>query len=230
MTAQAIALPQLKAEYGTLRQVAYVVEDLDEAMEYWRDTHNVNAFAVARNAKPLSNATYRGQKSETVVIDVAFGYLGDLQLELIELKQSVPSMYKEVLDRSQKDLQHYGVTVEDFQTTYEALSNLGFESIVDCGVKGLAQMSYVEATDFNQSIFAPGDERYMKTPEGYGIVLELIEWNPLTRPYFDAIEKLVNQVPKGQLYQEFNLDSLTPIGEVFKRLPGFLWKKLTGRL
>ena len=99
--------------------------------------------------------------------------------------------------------------------------------MIDAGVPGLARMSYVEATDFNQSVFDDG--AFMQTPEGYGIVLEVIEWNAMTRPYFDSIEALVKKIPEGQLYQEFDLKSITPIGAVLKMMPGFLWKKLRGK-
>lgn len=227
MNAVQIDLPTIATELGTIRQVAYIVKDLNSAMETWQQQRGVRAFVVARNAQPLSNANYRGQPKHKVTIDVAFGYLGDLQVELIELKGDTPSMYKEALDRQQEDLQHYGVTVEDFDRGYQyALSN-GFESIVDSGFKGLARMSYVEAVDFQKSVFSEQDHEFMFTPEGHGIVLEIIEWNAMTRPYFEQIQKLVMAVPEGVLFQEFNLNGITPVAELLKTLPGFLWKKLT---
>lgn len=225
-----IDLPVIAPELGQIRQIAYIVEDLDSAMKTWQQQRGVQAFVVARNAQPLSNASYRGQAKHRVTIDVAFGYLGDLQIELIELKGDTPSMYKEALDRHQKDLQHYGVTVEDFDRSYEYALNNGFESIVDSGVKGLARMSYVEAVDFQQTVFAEQDREFMYTPEGHGIVLEIIEWNAMTRPYFERIRELVDAVPPGVLFEEFNLNSITPVAELLRSLPGFLWKKLTFQL
>ncbi len=47
--------------------------------------------------------------------------------------------------------------------------------------------------------------------------------------YFDAIERLVAEVPKGTLFVEFDLNRITPVGEVLKMLPRFLFKKLLGR-
>lgn len=228
MSVSTIKLPTIDAELGTIRQIAYIVDDIDAAMQEWREQQGVKAFLVTRNAKPLANATYRGEPMQTAVLDIAFGYLGDLQVELIELKNGVPSMYKEAIDRGQKDLQHYGITVEDFDKAYQYASDKGFVSVIDAGIAGLARMSYMEATDFGQSVF--NDTAFMQTPEGHGIVLEVIEWNAMTRPYFDSIETMVKQIPDGQLYQEFDLKSITPIGAVLRKLPGFLWKKLRGKV
>jgi hypothetical protein len=222
-----IDLPQIDPELGEIRQIAYIVDDIDAAMKDWQENRGVGAFAIARKATPLRNAYYRGERSETIVIDVAFGYLGDLQVELIELKEIIPSMYKEAMDRGQKDLQHYGVTVDDFQAACDHAKANGFTSVVDAGFEGLARMSYLEATDLEKNVFS--DPSFMKTPEGHGIVLEIIEWNALTRPYFDAIEELVAQVPTGSFVAEFDLGSITPVGEVLKMLPRFLFKKLLGR-
>ena len=37
-----------------------------------------------RNASPLSNAYYRGQKAPSNRVNIAFAYIGDMQLEVIE--------------------------------------------------------------------------------------------------------------------------------------------------
>ncbi len=221
-----IDIPTILPQFGKIRQVAYVVEDLEIAMQQWQSQRQIESFVVARNAKPLTNARYRGTDNHSVTIDLAFGYLGDIQVELIELKHSTPSMYQEALDRHQTNLQHYGVTVDDFDSAYQLLIDQGFQAIVDSGIEGIARMSYLEATDFQKTVFSPTQQNFMKTPEGYPIVLELIEWNAMTKPYFEKIEELVSAVPAGKLFVEFSLNRLTPFGELVKRLPALLWKKL----
>lgn len=221
-----IEIPTIFPKFGKIRQVAYVVENLEVAMQQWQSQRQVESFVVARNAKPLANARYRGASNHSVTIDLAFGYLRDLQVELIELKHGTPSMYQEALDRNQTDLQHYGVIVDDFDSAYQLLVDQGFQAIVDSGIEGVARMSYLEATDFQKTAFLPTQQNFMKTPEGYPIVLELIEWNAMTKPYFEKIEELVNAVPADKLFVEISLNRLTPFDELVKRLAALLWKKL----
>ena len=97
---------------------------------------------VARDSSPLRNALYRGERSKPVAVDLAFAYIGELQLELIKLKSDAPSMYKEVLERGQRDLQHYGTCVEDFDKASEYAAGHGFQPVVEVGIKGLARMHY----------------------------------------------------------------------------------------
>lgn len=70
----------------------------------------------------------------------------------------------------------------------------------------------------------------MKTPEGHGVVIEVIESNAMTRPYFDAIEKMVKGIPDGQGVKEFKLRSITPVGAVLMNLTKFLLNKILGRV
>ena len=203
-----IHLPAIAPELGRIVQVAYIVDDIDEAIERWHTQYATGPFLVARDTTPFVNARYRGQPSEVMVLDLAFAYVGDLQIELIALKNDVPSMYKEVLDRGQVDLQHYGVCVEDFAAAVAYYRENGFQLVVASGAEGVAQMNYAEAVNFDKNVFGEDEKQYMRTPEGYGIVLEVIADNAMTRPYFDGIKQRVASIPSGQRIQEFQLSEL----------------------
>jgi len=230
MSAFNIHIPTIAPELGSIQQVAYMVDDIDQAMAHWHSEYGIGPFVVARNEKPMRRAFYRGEKAEDVVVDLAFSYFGELQIELIGFKNDVPSMYKEVIERQQVDLQHYAVLVEDFAAATEFAAQQGFKPIVEAGIKGLAQMHYIEATDFDKNVFAVNEASFMKTPEGHGIVLEVIEFNAMTRPYFDAIKKMVDDMPADQLSKDFKLSSITPVGAVVLALGKFLLNKLLGRI
>jgi hypothetical protein len=70
---------------------------------------------------------------------------------------------------------------------------------------------------------------YMEHPES-GLILEVIEWNALTRPYFNGIEKKVKALDASQRVHEFKLSDLTPKFAVFSQLLKFGIKKLLGRI
>lgn len=204
-------IPQIPDIFGEAQQIAYVVDDIDEAMKRWHEKFNVGPFLVTRNARPLSNAYYRGEKAKTTRLNIAFAYIGDMQLELIELIGDTPGLYKEFLDRGDYGVNHYAVLVDDFPLAYNWALDNGWEAVIDSGMDGLARMSYIESP-----------ERDM--------VLEVIEWNPLTRPYFNGLETLVKSADKHQLVHEFDLKDITPKLAVFAGLAKYMTKKLFGRV
>lgn len=205
------SIPELPAIMGPAKQIAYMVEDIDEAMRYWNKEHGIGPFLVTRNAVPLSNAFYRGEKAQTTRVNIAFAYVGDMQLELIELIGDTPGLYKEALDRKQYGVHHYAACVDDFPAAYNWALDNGFNAVIDAGVDGLARMSYVENPDS-------------------GLILEVIEWNPLTRPYFNGLEERVKSANSDHLVHEFKLSDLTPKGAVFGQVLKFSLKKLFGRV
>ncbi len=203
-------IPELPAIFGQAKQVAYVVKDIDEAIKQWNDEYQVGPFMVTRNATPLSNAHYRGEKAQTTRVNLACAYVGDMQLELIELIGDTPGLYKEFIDRGDYGVNHYAVLVDDFAKAYNWALDEGWVPIIDSGIDGLARMSYIESPDKS-------------------MVLEVIEWNTLTRPYFNGLENLVKSADAGQLIHEFDIKDLTPKFAVLTGLFKFGLKKLFGR-
>jgi methylmalonyl-CoA/ethylmalonyl-CoA epimerase len=202
-------IPELPVIFGPAKQVAYVVEDIDAAMKRWGDDYCVGPFMVARHQLPLSNAYYRGSKAEPARINLAFAYVGDMQLELIELIGNPPSLYQEALDRKQTDVHHYAVCVDDFPEAYNWALDNGFDAVVDAGVDGLARMSYLE------------------DPES-GLILEVIQWNALTKPYFEGLQRLVKSADKSAHVHEFKLADITPKVAVFIQLIKYTLKQALG--
>lgn len=205
------ALPSLPEVFGEARQIAYIVPDIDAAMATWHRDHGVGPFLVARNQLPLSNAFYRGEKALPARVNIAFAYVGEMQLELIELIGDTPSLYQEAIERTQTGVHHYAVCVDDFPHAYNWALDNGFDAVVDAGVDGLARMSYVE------------------NPES-GLILEVIQWNRLTKPYFEGLERMVKEADASQLVHEFKLADLTPGAAVLLQLVKFSINRMLGRV
>lgn len=205
-------IPELPAIFGPAKQIAYMVDDIDAAIQRWHDDYGVGPFLITRNAAPLSNAYYRGEKAHEARVNIAFAYVGDMQLELIELIGDTPSLYQEARDRNITGVHHYAVCVDDFSAAYNYALDNGFEAVIDAGVDGLARMSYMENTE-------------------QGVILEVIEWNALTKPYFNGLEALVKSADKQQqLKHDFKLTDITPKTAVALQLGKFMLKKLFGRV
>ena len=180
--------------FGPVRQTAYIVPDIETAIEDWGSQLGIGPFALCREITPLAGSTFRGEPTAEVVMNVAFAYIDDLQLELIQQVNETPSMYREAVERSGFGHHHYGFCVEDFDAAYGRAMTDGFDAVVDAGVKGYARMSYIESK---------------RIP---GLVCEVIEWNDLTRPYFDGIRSFLEQADDAQRIHELDLMALVSGG------------------
>ncbi len=178
---------KLQSKFGPIRQVAYVVKDIDQAVESWHRQMGVGPFAVVRNVSPLAGSTYRGEESGDIVLNLAFAYIGDIQLELIEQVNDTPSMYQEALAKGAHSLHHYAVTVDDYDACFNHAMANGFEPIVEAGHPDFCRMSYVESTEIP------------------GLILEIIEWNDFTCPYFDGIGRFLAEADASILKHDYQL-------------------------
>lgn len=180
-------VPTISSVFGPIRQIAFVVTDIDQAIENWHSQMGIGPFAVVRDCRPLKGSLYRGETSGNIVLNIAFAYIGDMQLELIEQVNDTPSMYQEALERGCWGTHHYAVCVEDFSSSYQHAINNGFTPLVNAGAPGYAQMAYVESD---------------RIP---GLILEIIEWNDLTRPYFDGISNFLSEADPDILTHSYQL-------------------------
>lgn len=113
--------------FGEIRQIAFVVLDIDEAMDYWAKTLGIAPFFIKRKIK-LSEFIYRGTQQESPVISIALANSGSLQIELIQQHDEIPSLYLEFLTSGRTGLQHISswVTRNEFDTRREQLLKSGF--------------------------------------------------------------------------------------------------------
>jgi hypothetical protein len=173
--------------FGPIRQLAYLVDDIEQAIANWHRQTGIGPFALVRDCQPLAGSRYRGEETGDVRVNLAFAYLGEIQLELIEQLNETPSLYREALDRGAMGLHHYGVCVGDYDEAYEFALNNGFSAAVEAGAKGFARMAYLESGEID------------------GLVFEVIEWNEFTRPYFDGIRQFLDSADDSQLIHDYNL-------------------------
>ena len=95
----------MSTRFGEIRQIAFVVRDLDAALKYWTETLGVGPFFVMRRVQP-DEFRYRGEPSPAPVMSIALGNSGDLQVEIIEQHDDSPSAYKDFIDRGREGMQH----------------------------------------------------------------------------------------------------------------------------
>ena len=176
----------LQSRFGPIRQIAYIVANIDDAIRAWNIEMGVGPFAVARDVAPFAGAHYRGEPCDDLRLNLAFAYLGDVQLELIEQLDERPSIYREMLDRGNPGLHHYCFGVDDYSSACQSLMKTGFEPVVQAGDADNGMM-------YCQSRTIPG------------LILEIIPWNDNSKRYFDGTRQYLAGVDQDQLIHEIIL-------------------------
>jgi catechol 2,3-dioxygenase-like lactoylglutathione lyase family enzyme len=111
--------------FGEIRQVAYLVPDIEAAMDYWSRVLGVGPWYY--NPKvPIVNYTYRGARYEPHN-SVALANAGGLQIELLQIRNDVPSMYRDFLRAGLKGVQHFAYWTESFDTDLARAEAAGFK-------------------------------------------------------------------------------------------------------
>jgi catechol 2,3-dioxygenase-like lactoylglutathione lyase family enzyme len=111
--------------FGEIRQVAYVVPDIEAAMDYWASVLGVGPWFYNPRV-PIANYTYRGERYEPHN-SVALANAGGLQVELLQIRNDVPSMYRDFIRAGHQGAQHFAYWTENFDADLARAESAGFE-------------------------------------------------------------------------------------------------------
>lgn len=125
----------------TVRQLAYVVRDMDAALKYWTEVMKVGPFFMFEHC-PLNNQRHRG-KPANIDVNLALGNSGALQIELIYQNNDEPSVYKEFLDAGREGVHHFGMMPVDYEATCAEYAARGHEAAFQCDIGG-AELTYFD--------------------------------------------------------------------------------------
>ncbi|AWK89827.1 VOC family protein [Azospirillum thermophilum] len=114
--------------FGHIRQAGYVVKDIEAAMDYWSRVLGIGPWFYKERV-PIVNYTYRGEPYE-VHNSVALANSGPLQMELIQTRNDVPSMYRDFLKAGNTGLQHVAYWTESFDADLKRLTGQGFKVVM----------------------------------------------------------------------------------------------------
>src|SRR6478609_1008537 len=90
--------------YGEVRQLGYVVADIEAAMRHWVDVLGVGPWFYVERL-PVTNFLYRGRPYAPRV-SIAISNSGSAQIELIQQRCDTPTMYRDFLASGPEGLQH----------------------------------------------------------------------------------------------------------------------------
>ena len=104
-------------EIGTICQMAYVVEDLDAAIDWWIKKTGVGPWFVLPSFGGEGHV-YRGAPC-TSNVAIAMSFAGSTNIELIQPLDNNPSVYKETIDKTGYGFHHFGVARDDIEDEVE---------------------------------------------------------------------------------------------------------------
>lgn len=150
--------------FGEIRQIAFVVEDIDQAVAYWAGTPGIGPFFVKRRIA-FSGYVYRGKRLASPTVSIALANSRCVQVELIQQHDEVPSIYREFLDARRTGLQHVSAW----------FTRAGFDerkALLLAGGMELAQECTIPASGVRLAYFATDTEAGKKAG---GLVYEIAD-------------------------------------------------------
>ncbi|MCC5885623.1 MAG: VOC family protein [Gammaproteobacteria bacterium] len=126
---------------GPALQFAFVVDDLEAALQFWVQSMGVGPFFHIEQAT-YRELRYRGQAT-TPNYSVALAYWGDTQIELITQSCATPSIYREFLDEGRSgQLHHICVSTDDMDRFQREAQARGFEELAHLSMEPSGRVAY----------------------------------------------------------------------------------------
>ncbi len=112
---------------NSIIQYAYVVPDIHIAMQEWSKILGVGPWYIAEDIGTGPDSMYRNEPA-TALLDVALSFSGHAQVELIQMKDEEPSVFKEMVSaRGDFGFHHYGRATTNFDDDLSRYLDQGYE-------------------------------------------------------------------------------------------------------
>jgi len=109
---------------GPIRQLGYVVDDIELGMKHWSEVMGVGPWFYNPRV-PIEDYAFDGKKYEPHN-SVALANSGDMQVELIQIRNDVPSMYRDFMNKGLRGLQHVAFWTTQFDDDLAKMIQRGF--------------------------------------------------------------------------------------------------------
>lgn len=155
---------------GTVGQIAYIVENIEEAIENWGRFAKGGPFFIMENFE-IIDPQYRGAPMANVNIRLALGYSDGLCVEFIEQRDDAPSVYTEVFARKGYCFHHWAYMTTNFDEEVKKHLDQGLEICFSGAAAVGGRFVYLDSTDLIHSM------------------VEIIEFTPPVSAFFATIEE-----------------------------------------
>ena len=118
-------MSQIRFVPGRIAQIAYVVPDIERALEEQSRDLNLGAWCLFSNFQ-FETLRYRDSPG-ACAMNVAICFSGDLMYELIEQTNDAPSVYQDVIRDQGFGFHHYGFMVDSLDESIARYEKRGYE-------------------------------------------------------------------------------------------------------
>ena len=125
---------------GPIRQIGYIVTDLDQAIANWLEL-GVGPWFVMREL--TLSVDYRGERCQ-ITQSLALTNSGELQIELIQQEDTTPSIFTEFLNSHGEGFHQFAYWTDDFDATMRAVGAAGWPAVWSGGEDVGTRFAYVE--------------------------------------------------------------------------------------
>ena len=132
------------SERLTIFQYAYFVDDVFDAARRWAVVNGAGPFFVTEHHR-ADRFTYRGTDVEADVT-YAFGYSGDVQIQLIAQHDDAPSIYRDMFEPGRFGFHHVAKYVAAYDEERARLLDAGFELACELHANGIVA-AYFDTRD-----------------------------------------------------------------------------------
>ncbi len=136
-----------KAKLETVNQIGIVVKDCEKVIESWEQMFGIGPWTVITN-------TGTDSEGNPLEMKLAFAYMGDLELELIEVVKG-KILHSEFLEEHGEGLHHLGCFVDDVDGAATDLAEQGVEIML----QRPGQFVYLDTRSPDGVIFEPQRRR-----------------------------------------------------------------------
>lgn len=124
-----------------IRQLGYVTDDIEASARKWVREVGAGPFFVLKGMS-FQSWTYRG-KPQAMTLDIAFGQVGDIMIELIRPNGEWPNVYGTALPNG-CIAHHHGYLVADLD---ESAARLRLDPVTQAALSEETELRYFDCTD-----------------------------------------------------------------------------------
>lgn len=138
-----------QAKFGAIDQIGIIVDDIDSGIETWMKRLGIGPWTVFRNVRITGE--YRGQAT-SVTCEVAMGYQGTTQVELMQITNDAPSPYRDAAGELLMGMHHMAWVVDDLDAAIASAEADGMKLVFKAGSPG-TRVAYMEIDDQRGMMF-----------------------------------------------------------------------------
>lgn len=127
---------------GPIRQLGYVVDDIEAAMAHWTEVIGVGPFFYKERIG-IENYMYKGERYEPHN-SIALANSGPIQVELVQTRNDVPSMYRDFMQAGLRGLQHIAFWTNSYDADLARLKGQGFVPVMQGEVGANGRFIYFD--------------------------------------------------------------------------------------